>query len=180
MDRPGPAGPCPPPRGRPHGQARAAQVKEAATAKRPRREMPPPPMAASKPPCVATARSWPTAPAGDGRTQCNSLVCSTRPDRVPPVGSGLPAMRQPASFPSCHRPGRTGPGPLAARPGREGSPGRFWLMGEVPFTIFNRITQRTRLSTLYIYNIDHILRPGSPVLPSGESQEFTGQRPVRT
>ena len=55
MDRPGPAGPCPPPRGRPHGQARAAQVKEAATAKRPRREMHSPPMPASKPPCVATA-----------------------------------------------------------------------------------------------------------------------------
>ena len=47
MDRPGPAGPCPPPRGRPHGQARAAQVKEAATAKRPRREMHSPPMPAS-------------------------------------------------------------------------------------------------------------------------------------
>ena len=138
MDRPGPAGPCPPQRGRPHGQARAAQVKEAATAKRPRREMHSPPMPASQPPCVATARSWPTAPAGDGRTQCDSLVCSTRPDRVPPVGSGLPAMRQPASFPSCHRPGRTGPGPLAARPGREGSPGRFWLMGEGLSTIFRR------------------------------------------
>ena len=55
MDRPGPAGPCSPPRGRPHRQARAAQVKEAATAKRPRREMHLPPMPASKPPCVATA-----------------------------------------------------------------------------------------------------------------------------
>ena len=66
------------------------------------------PMPASKPSCVATARSWPTAPAGDGRTQCDSMVCSTRPGRVPPVGSG----------------------PLAARPGREGYPGRFWLKGE--------------------------------------------------
>ena len=56
-------------------------------------------------------------------------VCSTRPGRVPPVGSGLPAMRQPASLPSCHRPGRTGPGPLAARPGREGYPGPFWADG---------------------------------------------------
>ena len=79
MDRPGPAGPCPPPRGRPHGQARAAQVKEAATAKRPRREMHSPPMPASKPPCVATARSWPTAPAGDGRTQCDSLCAAPGP-----------------------------------------------------------------------------------------------------
>ena len=65
MDRPGPAEPCPPPRGRPHGQARAAQVKEAATAKRPRREMHSPPMPASKPPCVhgaeladRTRRRW--------------------------------------------------------------------------------------------------------------------------
>ena len=104
----------------PHFQAR--------TAKPPRRGMHSPPMPASKPPCVATARSWPTAPAGDGRTQCDSMVCSTRPGRLPPVGSGLPAMRQPASLPSCHRPGRTGPGPLAARPGREGYPGRFWLL----------------------------------------------------
>ena len=79
MDRPGPTGPCPPPRGRPHGQARAAQVKEAATAKRPRREMHSPPMPASKPPCVATARSWPTAPAGDGRTQCDSLCAAPGP-----------------------------------------------------------------------------------------------------
>ena len=37
-----------------------------------------PPMPASKPPCVATARSWPTAPAGDGRTQCDSMWCSLR------------------------------------------------------------------------------------------------------
>ena len=58
------------------------------------------------------------------------MVCSTRPGRVPPVGSGLPARRQPASLPSCHRPGRTGP--LAARPGREGYPGRFGLMVESP------------------------------------------------
>ena len=79
-----------------------------ATAKRPRREMHSPPMPASKPPCVATARSWPTAPAGDGRTQCDSMGCSTRPGRVPPVGSG----------------------PLAARPGREGYPGRFRPMVE--------------------------------------------------
>ena len=79
MDRPGPAGPCPPPRGRPHGQARAAQVKEAATAKRPRREMLSPPMPASKPPCVATARSWPTAPVGAGRTQCDSLCAAPGP-----------------------------------------------------------------------------------------------------
>ena len=126
----------PPPRGRPHRKARAAQVKEAATeaatAKRPRRGMHSPPMPASKPPCVAPARSWPTAPAGDGRTQCDSMGCSTRPGRVPPVGSGLPARRQPASLPSCHRPGRTGPGPVAARPGREGYPGRFRLMVETP------------------------------------------------
>ena len=79
MDRPGPAGLCPPPRGRPHGHARAAQVKEAATAQRPRREMHSPPMPASKPPCVATARSWPTAPAGDGRTQCDSLCAAPGP-----------------------------------------------------------------------------------------------------
>ena len=45
------------------------------------------------------------------------------------VGAGLPAMRQPASLPSCHRPGRTGPGPVAARPGREGYPGPFWADG---------------------------------------------------
>ena len=99
MDRPGPARRVP---------RRAAQVKEAATAKRPRREMHSPPMLASKPPCVATARSWPTAPAGDGRTQCDSMGCSTRPGRVPPVGSG----------------------PLAARQGRKGYPGRFRLMVE--------------------------------------------------
>ena len=105
---PRPGAPCPPPRGQPHGKARAAQVKEAATAKRPRREMHSPPMPASKPPCVATARNWPTAPAGDGRTQCDSMGCSTRPGRVPPVGSG----------------------PLAARPGREGYPGRFRPMVE--------------------------------------------------
>ena len=55
------------------------------------------------------------------------MVCSTRPGRVPPVGSGLPARRQPASLPSCHRPGRTGP--LAARQGREGYPGPFWADG---------------------------------------------------
>ena len=36
---PRPGAPCPPPRGRPHGKARADQVKEAATAKRPRRGM---------------------------------------------------------------------------------------------------------------------------------------------
>ena len=36
-----------------------------------------PPMPASKPPCVATARSWPTAPAGDGRTQCDSMGAAT-------------------------------------------------------------------------------------------------------
>ena len=107
MDRPGPARRVP---------RRAAQVKEAATAKRPRREMHSPPMPASKPPCVATARSWPTAPAGDGRTQCDSMGCSTRPGRVPPVGSG----------------------PLAARPGREGYPGHFWLTVEVLSTIFRR------------------------------------------
>ena len=75
-----------------------------------------PPMPASKPPCVATARSWPTAPAADGRTQCDSMGCSTRPGRVPPVGSG----------------------PLAARPGREGYPGHFWLTVEVLSTIFRR------------------------------------------
>ena len=57
-------------------------------------------------------------PAGDGRTQCDSLVCSTRPGRVPPVGSGLSARRQPASLPSWHTPGRTGPDPLAGAPGR--------------------------------------------------------------
>ena len=115
--------------------ARAAQVKEAArprprprTAKPPSRGMPSPHMPANTRPSVATARSWPTAPAGDGHTQCDSMVCSTRPGRVPAVGSGLPAKRQPASLPSCHRPGRTSPGPLAARPGREGYPGRFWLM----------------------------------------------------
>ena len=84
------------------------------------------PMPPSKPGSVATAQSWPTAPAADGRTQCDLMVCSTRPGRLPPVGSGLPARRQPASLPSCHRPGRTGP--LAARPGREGYPGFFWLM----------------------------------------------------
>ena len=84
---PRPGAPCPPPRGRPHGKARAPQVKEAATAKRPRRGMHSPSMPVSKPPCVATARSWPTAPAGDGRTQCDSLVCSTRPGRVPPVAA---------------------------------------------------------------------------------------------
>ena len=100
----------PSPYSSPHFQAR--------TAKPPRRGMHSPPMPASKPPCVATARSWPTAPAGDGRTQCDSMGCSTRPGRLPPVGSGLPARRQLASLPSCHRPGRTGPGPLAARPGR--------------------------------------------------------------
>ena len=110
----------PSPYSSPHFQAR--------TAKPPRRGMHSPPMPASKPPCVATARSWPTAPGGDGRTQCDSMGCSTRPGRLPPVGSGLPARRQPASLPSCHRPGRTGPGPLAARPGREGYPGRCWLM----------------------------------------------------
>ena len=34
----------------------------------------------------------------------------------------------PATLSSCHRPGRPGPCPLAARrPGREGYPGRFWL-----------------------------------------------------
>ena len=38
-----------------------------------------PPMPASKPPCVATARSWPTAPAGDGRTQCDSLCAAPGP-----------------------------------------------------------------------------------------------------
>ena len=58
-----------------------------------------PPMPASKPPCVATARSWPTAPAGDGRTQCDSMVCSTRPGRVPPVGSDpLAALLRPRVF----------------------------------------------------------------------------------
>ena len=40
------------------------------------------------------------------------------------LGPVCQPMRQPASLPSCHRPGRTGPGPLAARPGREGYPGR--------------------------------------------------------
>ena len=80
---PRPGAPCPPPRDRPHGKARAAHVKEAATAKRPRRGMHSPSMPASKPPCVATARSWPTVPADDGRTQCDSMVCSTRPGRVP-------------------------------------------------------------------------------------------------
>ena len=115
-----PPGWRPSPYSSPHFQAR--------TAKPPRRGMHSPPLPASKPPCVATARSWPTAPAAVGRTQCDSMVCSTRPGRLPPVGSGLPARRQPASLPSCHRPGRTGPGPLAARPGREGYPGRCWLM----------------------------------------------------
>ena len=75
----------PSPYSSPHFQAR--------TAKPPRRGMHSPPMPASKPPCVATARSWPTAPAGDGRTQCDSMGCSTRPGRLPPVGSGLPARR---------------------------------------------------------------------------------------
>ena len=108
MDRPGPARRVP---------RRAADLMEKRA--RPRSKRPRPrsgrgvrctrhPMPASKPSCVATARSWPTAPAGDGRTQCDSMVCSTRPGRVPPVGSG----------------------PLAARPGREGYPGRFWLKGE--------------------------------------------------
>ena len=46
--------------------------------------------------------------------------------------------RQPASLPSCHR---HGPGPVAARPGREGSPGQFWLMGEVSVTAFNLNTE---------------------------------------
>ena len=41
------------------------------------------------------------------------------------LGPVCQPWRQPASLPSCHRPGRTGPGPLAARPGREGYPGRF-------------------------------------------------------
>ena len=99
MDRPGPARRVPRRAAKPPGKARA---------KRPRREMHSPPMPASKPPCVATARSWPTAPAGDGRTQCDAMGCSTRPGRVPPVGSG----------------------PLAARPGREGYPGRFRPMVE--------------------------------------------------
>ena len=174
---PRPGAPCPPPRDRPHGKARAAQVKEAATAKRPRRGMNSPSMPASKPPCVATARSWPTAPAGDGRTQCDSMVCSTRPGRVPPVGSGLPAMRQPASLESCHRPGRTGPGPLAARPGREGYPGPFLADGgTVPPFLAGILSQFVCLrSTSTITST--FLEPGPPILPSGESQEFTGQRP---
>ena len=128
-----PPGWRPSPYSSPHFQAR--------TAKPPRRGMHSPPMPASKPPCVATARSWPTAPAGDGRTQCDSMVCSTRPGRLPPVGSGLPAMRQPASLPSCHRPGRTGPGPLAARPGRERLSGPFLPLGRA---------ENSQASVLYV------------------------------
>ena len=117
MDRPGPAGPCSPPRGRPHGKARAAQVKE--------------------------AEAWEALAthAVKKASVCRhsaELADRTRPGHLPPVGSGLPARRQPASLPSCHR---HGPGPVAARPGREGSPGQFWLMGEVSVTAFNLNTE---------------------------------------
>ena len=56
---------------------------------------------------------------GRGRRPRHSSVTGTlrgracRPGRLLPVGAGPPVMRQPASLPSCHRPG---PGPLAARP----------------------------------------------------------------
>ena len=66
------------------------------------------------------------------------LADRTRPGHLPPGGSGLPARRQPASLPSCHR---HGPGPVAARPGRENSRGQFWLMGEVSVTAFNLNTE---------------------------------------
>ena len=141
---------------------RAAQVKEAATAKRPRRGMHSPSMPASKPPCVATAQSWPTAPAGDGRTQCDSMRCSTRPGRVPPVGSGLPTRRQPASLPSCHRPGRTGPGPIGRTSGPRRLSGRFLADGG---------------GTLHHFSQKTLVTPSISVLRIQSSQYCFGRLP---
>ena len=130
---------------------------------------------------VATAQSWPTAPAADGRTQCDSMVCGTRPGRVPPVGAGLPARRQPASLPSCHRPGRTGPGPVAARPGREGYPGPFWADGGGTVHHFSQQYLVKSAVPLYVYNHAHSFLGRAPgFCRQATSQELTGQRPVRT
>ena len=151
MDRPGPAGPCPQPRGRPHGQARAAQVKEAATAKRPRREMHSPPMPASKPPCVATARSWPTAPAGDRCTQCDSLCAAPGPIACRRLGP----VCQPGASP---RRSRAVTGPAGQAPAlwphvraAKAIRGRFGLMVETLPPYF------TRKTSGYIQSYQHFL-----------------------
>ena len=54
-------------------------------------------MPASKPPCVATARSWPTAPAADGRTPCDSMGCK-HPARSRAAGWVRFASQAPARF----------------------------------------------------------------------------------
>ena len=80
-------------------------------------------------------------------------------------------MRQPATLPSCHRPGRPGPCPLAARrPGREGYPGRFWLMVEAMSTIYRRIIELTRLKLSSIYHPTYIFRPAPQLLPLGRAE----------
>ena len=77
------------------------------------------------------------ARAAGGRTQCDSMGCSTRPGRVPPVG--------------------------AARPGREGYPGPFGADGGRYWsTIVRRKPESTRLFRFTIYNTVHIFLAGSP------------------
>ena len=55
-------------------------------------------MPPNRPTSADTGQRWPTARATVGRARCDSMVCSTLPGRLPPVGVQLP------------------PGPLAARP----------------------------------------------------------------
>ena len=49
--------------------------------------------------------------------KCDSMACSIRPGRLPPGGSGLPALRQPATLLSCHRSGRDRPRPFGRTTG---------------------------------------------------------------
>ena len=174
MDRPGPARRVP---------RRAADLMEKRA--RPRSKRPRPRsgrgVRCTRHPCrQASLRVSPRRGAGRlhplamGGTQCDSMGCSTRPGRVPPVGSCLPARRQPASLPSCHRPGRTGPGLVAARPGREGYPGRFWLMGDTLHRFSQKYLVNSSISALYLQYRPHFKAWLPLFLPSGESRIFTG------
>ena len=55
-------------------------------------------------------------------------------------------------------------------PGREGYPGRFWLMVEAMSTIYRRIIELTRLKLSSIYHPTYIFRPAPQLLPLGRAE----------
>ena len=63
---------------------------------------------------IATVQRWPNARAAGGRARYGSMVCSIRPSRLSPVGSGYRPCASPLRSRAVTRPGRIDHGPLAA------------------------------------------------------------------